>query len=250
MFLSLISFISVFTVIVLVHELGHYIAARKAGVSVYEFSIGFPFSPKVITLFRYRETGFTLRLLPLGGFVSFSKDGVEDSVDIFKASRFNRALILSSGSIFNILYALMAFTLVLFFNKNMPLGTAFISGLDMVWSIFSQTMAFILSSITGNGTTEGLIGPVGIASLAGSAAAKGIFSLLYFSGFLSMSLGIINLLPLPALDGGHLFILMIESIRRKQLNPKMYQAVSVIGMLIFVLLTIFITYRDIVRPVA
>jgi len=86
MMISVIAFVSVFSIVVLVHELGHFIAARKAGVKVYEFSIGFPFSPKIITLFRHKETEFTLRLLPLGGFVSFSKDGVEDARELFEAS--------------------------------------------------------------------------------------------------------------------------------------------------------------------
>ncbi|MBI4680405.1 MAG: site-2 protease family protein, partial [Nitrospirae bacterium] len=80
MMISIIAFFLVFTIIILVHELGHFIAARKAGIKVYEyeFSIGFPFSPKVFTIFRHKETEFTLRLLPLGGFVSFSKDGDGD----------------------------------------------------------------------------------------------------------------------------------------------------------------------------
>ncbi len=60
MIISILAFITVFTVVVLVHELGHFIAARKAGIKVYEFSIGFPFSPKIFTLFRHKETEFTL----------------------------------------------------------------------------------------------------------------------------------------------------------------------------------------------
>ena len=94
--ISIIAFFIVFTIIVLVHELGHFIAARKAGIKVYEFSIGFPFSPKVFTLFRHKETEFTLRLLPLGGFVSFSKDGDEDAKELFEASYFKRASIMSA----------------------------------------------------------------------------------------------------------------------------------------------------------
>ena len=60
MIISILAFITVFTIVVLVHELGHFIAARKAGIKVYEFSIGFPFSPKIFTLFRHKETEFTL----------------------------------------------------------------------------------------------------------------------------------------------------------------------------------------------
>jgi len=250
MILSFLSFIFVFTIIVLVHEFGHFTAAKSAGVKIYEFSIGFPFSPKILSLFRFGETEFTLRLLPLGGFVSFSKDGNEDSIDLFKTSRFNRAVILLSGSIFNILFSFLAFSAVLFLDKNMSLSASFIASLDMVWSIISQTMAFIFNIITGTGSAEGLIGPVGIASFAGKAAGGGFFSLLYFSGLLSISLGIMNLLPFPALDGGHIFILLVESVRQKALNPKIYQTVSALGMLLFVLLTLFVTYHDIVRLVA
>ena len=54
MLLSILTFMAVFSAIVIVHEFGHFIAARSAGVTVYEFSIGFPFSPRIATLFRHR----------------------------------------------------------------------------------------------------------------------------------------------------------------------------------------------------
>jgi regulator of sigma E protease len=61
MIASLLTFIIVFTLIVVVHEYGHFIIARKSGIKVYEFSIGFPFSPRLVTLFRHKETAFTVR---------------------------------------------------------------------------------------------------------------------------------------------------------------------------------------------
>lgn len=105
MLIAFISFLVVFSLVVLVHELGHFLAARKAGVKVYEFSIGFPFSPRMFTLFRHKETEFTLRLLPLGGFVSFSKEEDEGADDLFGASYSNRALIMSAGSLSNVVFA-------------------------------------------------------------------------------------------------------------------------------------------------
>jgi len=99
MIVSFLAFIAVFTLIVVVHEFGHFIAARKAGIKVYEFSIGFPFSPRVITLFRHKETEFTVRMLPLGGFVSFSQAGGEEDTALFEASNSKRALVLSAGSL-------------------------------------------------------------------------------------------------------------------------------------------------------
>jgi regulator of sigma E protease len=103
MAISVVSFLATFTVIVLVHGLGHFIAARKCGVRVYEFSVGFPFSPRLCAFFRHKETEFTLRLLPLGGFVSFSKEGTEDEAKaLFQISPIRRAMILAAGPISNV----------------------------------------------------------------------------------------------------------------------------------------------------
>lgn len=250
MIISIIAFIVVFTVVVLVHELGHFIAARKAGIKVYEFSIGFPFSPKVFTLFRHKETEFTMRLLPLGGFVSFSKDGNEDSKELFESSYFKRASIMSAGSLFNIAFAFLVFIPVFAFGKHIPFIDAIMSSIQTLWAILSGTAIFLFNLLSGNSSMEGLAGPVGIASMAAQAASKGFLNLLYFIGMLSMSLGIMNLIPLPALDGGQLFMLLIESIRRKPLSLKTYQAVNLFGLSLFIILTVLVTYRDIVRLIA
>lgn len=247
MIISVIAFIVVFTVVVLVHELGHFIAARKAGVKVYEFSIGFPFSPKIFTLFRYKETEFTFRLLPLGGFVSFSQEGDEDAKELFNASRFNRALIMSSGSLFNIVFAFLIFIPIFVIAKHLPLVDATVLSAKTIWIITSGTVILIFNIFSGLSSMEGLAGPVGIALMAGQAASKGFLNLLYFTGMLSMSLGIINLIPLPALDGGQLIMLMVESIRRKPLSIKTYQITNLIGISLFVILTLLVTYRDIAK---
>ena len=250
MLISIAAFIVVFTVVVLVHELGHFIAARRAGVPVYEFSIGFPFSPKIVTLFRRRETEFTIRLLPLGGFVSFSKDGDEEAKDLFGATLGHRALILSAGSMFNIAYAFLVFVAVFSMGKHMPVPDAMVAGAKTLWSVISGTGEFIINAISGRGSWESLSGPVGIAAIAGKAAAKGILNLIYFSGMLSLSLGIMNLIPFPALDGGQLLLLLMESVQRKPLSIRTYQVVNLAGMALFLLLTILATYQDIARLVA
>ncbi|MBI5328155.1 MAG: site-2 protease family protein [Deltaproteobacteria bacterium] len=246
MIISIIAFIVVFSIVVLVHELGHFLAARRAGVKVYEFSIGFPFSPKIFTFFRQRETEFTLRLLPLGGFVSFSKNNDEDTMELFEASYLNRAFIMSAGSIFNIAFAFLVFVPVFILGKDLSFPDAIALSVQTIWAVLSGTVLFILDLFAGNGS-EGLSGPVGIASMAGQAASKGILNLMYFTGALSMSLGIMNLIPFPALDGGQLFMLLIEAVRKKPLNLKFYQMVNVFGITLFVILTIIVTYRDITR---
>ena len=250
MLISISSFIAVFTLIVLVHELGHFLAARRAGVRVYEFSIGFPFSPRVLTLFRHRETEFTLRLLPLGGFVSFSKEEDEGAEDLFGASYPDRALIMAAGSLSNIIFAFLIFVPVFIAGKHIPFADAVLESAKTVWAILSGTVTVISNIFSGSGSMEGLSGPVGIAAIAGQAASKGFLSLMYFTGLLSMSLGVMNLVPLPALDGGQLFMLFIEAVRKKPLSLKTYQAVNLLGLSLFLILTVLVTYKDIAKLVA
>jgi len=247
---SIISFAGVFSLVVLIHEFGHFIAARRAGVKVYEFSIGFPFSPRLITLFHHKETEFTLRLLPLGGFVSFSKDGDDEAREFMGASFMKRIMILSAGSLFNIFFAFIIFIPVFMAGKNLYFFDALLLSVKTVYEIISGTILFILNILSGNGTMEGLSGPVGIAAMAGKAATKGILSLMFFTGALSMSLGIMNLFPFPALDGGQLFMLFVESITKRSFTPRIYQITNLFGMAMFIILSIFITYKDIVKLIA
>lgn len=250
MIISLLAFMTVFTIIVLVHEFGHFLAARKSGVKVYEFSVGFPFSPRMITLFRHKETAFTVRLLPLGGFVSFSQEGCEDDTELFMASHTKRAFILSAGSLFNILFAFVIFMPVFIVGKHLAPIDALLISAQTGWEILSGTVLFISNAFTGHGTMEGVSGPVGIAVMAGKATSKGLLTLCYFTGVLSLSIGIMNLLPLPALDGGHLVMLLLETIRRKPVSPKLYQVATVVGLVLFLAFTVAVTYRDVVKLIA
>lgn len=248
---SFLAFLLVFTIAVLAHETGHYLAARRLGVAVYEFSIGFPFSPRVATLFRRGKTEFTLRLLPLGGFVSFSPDGGEaETAEYLAAGRWRRAVIASAGSVFNIILAVFLITAALCLNGDAGLSGAFFSGLATVVEAFTGTIRLIFGLLSGSGSLDSLAGPIGIAAAAGKAAYGGLPSLLYFTGFLSLSLGILNLLPLPALDGGHLVILLLESLKGGPLSENTYRIAGLAGILFFLTLTVFVSYNDILKLVA
>lgn len=244
---SILAFLLVFTIVVLVHEFGHYIAARRLGINVYEFSIGFPFSPKVATLFKYKGTEFTLRLLPLGGFVSFSRDDGSESPEFLKEGRWKRAVVASAGSIANFVLAFLIFIAVFIVGKDFSLLDAVVESLSTMTAVFAGTMHLIMGIFTGNGSMDNLSGPIGIAVMAGKAINAGVISLLYFTGFLSLSLGILNLLPLPALDGGHLVILAIESLKKRPLSLRTYQIIGLAGLSFFILLTLIVSYRDIIR---
>ncbi|MBA4417498.1 MAG: peptidase M50 [Syntrophus sp. (in: bacteria)] len=245
--ISIIAFILIFSLVVLVHEFGHFIAARKAGVKVYEFSIGFPFSPRILTFFRHKETEFTLRLLPLGGFVSFSQGNDDDTEDLYEVSCLKRLLIMSAGSLFNIAFALIIFIPVFMIGKHLSFVDALLLATKTAWTMASGTIMFLFNLFSGHGTMEGLSGPIGIAVMAGQAASAGILNLLYFSGVLSMSLGIMNLIPFPALDGGQIFMLCMESIRKRPFQPRTYQIATMAGLALFLILTAIVTYKDIVK---
>ena len=92
-----------------------------------------------------------------------------------------------------------------------------------------------------------LAGPLGIAQMTGQVAQKGFAALLNFAALLSLNLGIINLLPLPALDGGHFVTLALEAVRGKPLSPKALIYTQKVGVVLLLLLMIFATKNDIVR---
>lgn len=104
-----------------------------------------------------------------------------------------------------------------------------------------------LSRIFSNFSGDQLAGPLGVAHMAGEAADMGMATLLMFAAFLSMNLGIINLLPVPALDGGHFLNLVVEAIIRKPLNGKLVQYTQQAGIALLILLFLFATKNDIER---
>jgi regulator of sigma E protease len=94
-----------------------------------------------------------------------------------------------------------------------------------------------------------IAGPVGIASLAGQAARAGIWNFLTFLALISLNLGILNLFPFPALDGGRLFLLIGEMIFRRRLPNKIEHYIHFAGFVLLITLIVVVTWHDIVRLV-
>lgn len=92
-----------------------------------------------------------------------------------------------------------------------------------------------------------LSGPVGIFSLVSNTASQGVIALLGFTGFLSINIGLLNLLPIPALDGGRLVFLGIEAVTKKQLNRRIENTINNVMFLLLMGLFVFVTYNDIIR---
>ena len=120
-------------------------------------------------------------------------------------------------------------------------------GLLQTWQIAKLTVVAIGKIITGTISAKTLGGPIMIAQLAGQQAEAGIINLIFFIALLSVNLGIINLLPIPVLDGGHLLFFLIEAVSRRPLNHKMREVAQQIGIFILILLMIYVFYNDIAR---
>lgn len=101
------------------------------------------------------------------------------------------------------------------------------------------------SLVSGNGLGMEVSGPVGIAVMTGEAAQLGFVYILQFGAILSINLAILNILPIPALDGGRILFLIIEGIIRRPVNSKIEAAVHNIGFLLMMLLVLLITYKDV-----
>ncbi len=99
-------------------------------------------------------------------------------------------------------------------------------------------------------TVEDLSGPVGVTQAITEAAETGAYNFLYMFVFISVNLGIFNLLPLPALDGGRLFFQFVELIRRKPIPPRIEGYVHFAGILLLMLLMVVVTFQDITRIVS
>ena len=92
-----------------------------------------------------------------------------------------------------------------------------------------------------------LAGPIGVAQMAGEVAQMGFVPLLNFAAFLSLNLGIVNLFPIPALDGGHFAGLCVEAVRGKPMGQKAMEYTQKIGIALLILLMVLATKNDIVR---
>ena len=141
-------------------------------------------------------------------------------------------------------------------NKSLDLDfkvlaedASFFGAIGQTWgstvSLVRNTWVSIGDLITGHIGISELSGPVGVGEVVGQAAAIGWRSLVNIAAFISISIGIFNLLPFPALDGGRIVFLIIEAIRRKPINPKIENWVNTVGLILLFALMIVVTFKDV-----
>ena len=331
MFLTIISFIFVFGMMVFFHELGHFSVAKFNGIKVNEFAIGI--GPKIFGKTK-GETLYSVRAFPIGGFVKMEgEDEITENPRGFNnQSPWKRLSVIIAGPLMNFILAVVLLSIITFsiglpttvveevFDNN-PAAVAGIQSGDQIISvnetmvedwedvgrtitesegivkmtvvrnnnemIFSiqpmleensnrrvigivpemkksffksigygyQQMVFIFKTIfsflgdliTGAEVEGEIIGPVGIVGIVGEAADAGILSLLFIAASLSVNLGIINLLPFPALDGGRLIFIIFEIVRGKPVPAEKEGFVHFVGFAVLMALMAFVLFKDIAK---
>jgi regulator of sigma E protease len=133
------------------------------------------------------------------------------------------------------------------FGTNRSFFESLSKGTYETYNLSIKTLQFIGKMLTGNMGTENLSGPIGIAQMAGNTAQAGFIPFMYLMALLSISLGVLNLLPIPVLDGGQLTLLGIEAIRGKPLSEKTENVIYTGGALMVGALMIFAVFNDIAR---
>ena len=133
------------------------------------------------------------------------------------------------------------------FGTNRTLIQAVSKGVFETYNLSIKTLQFIGKMLTGNMGTENLSGPIGIAQMAGNTAQAGFLPFMYLMALLSISLAVLNLLPIPVLDGGQLTLLGIEAVRGKPLPEKVENFIYTGGGVMVLALMIFAIFNDVSR---
>ncbi len=346
--LNLLLFIFILGLLIFVHELGHFLTAKKSGVYIYEFSIGM--GPEIKSIKGKDGILYSIRALPIGGFVQMAGEIYEDDdtkkipKEQFMCNRpwYQRLIILVAGVFNNFLLAIiLLFAMALIWGApslkpvvydvtdGYPAKEAGIKAGDVIKSIngskvktldktqlllllktkddkyqitvehkngqtatyevvpkkeknddgdevkvfgiqtktnitkgFGSSLKYaftkfgsvveqmwltIVNLFTGKISISAMSGPVGIYSVVGETRSAGVESVIYLIAYLSINLGIMNILPIPALDGGHLLFLIIEKIRGKKIDEKIEGITTTIFFALLLLLMLYITIHDVIR---
>ncbi|OGF26281.1 hypothetical protein A2303_03735 [Candidatus Falkowbacteria bacterium RIFOXYB2_FULL_47_14] len=252
-------------ILIFIHEFGHYLAARLCGVGIEIFSLGF--GPR-LTGTRIGLTDYRISLIPLGGYVKMVGDepGREVRPEFARLSFDNKplwkkSLIVAAGPAFNFLLAAIIIFGILFaqgipvkngdnelsYQKIGPIKSAFMA-VVVTGKIVEQQATDIVKMAAGKiSVKEHLGGPVAIYKMSKRAAEEGLIAFFFLIALISIGLAIINLLPVPVLDGGHLLFFGIEAVKGGPISLKTRHRAHIAGICILLALMIFVIFNDIAR---
>lgn len=340
--ISALSFILVFIIVALAHELGHFIWAKRAGINVIEFGIGF--GPTIFKA-NYKDTLYSINLIPILAFVRLAgidehdgETGIPAEQQYGAKTPAEKFKSIVAGPLMNIvlgfiIYSVLAMTFgmpqtstviagisdgspaqkagikagdriisfngkkvtdinltiseihksagkevslsvvrdakeitfkaVPLYDKDLKVGllgfslqnsfkrhgpiAALIEGAKRTWHLSFTIIVVFGRLLTGQIAITGLAGPIGIAQFSGQAASQGLASFMSLVAFISINLGIFNLLPIPALDGGRLVFILIEAIRKKPFNLEAENRIHQWGLVVLLGFFVFVSFNDILR---
>lgn len=240
--------------LVLIHEAGHFAAAKLLGVAVPTVSLGLG---RRLAGFHWRGTDYRLSLLPLGGYVTLAgADPTEPADPDVPAQRsfrgrpvWQRILIIAAGPLAN-----LALPVLLFAALQLPeqsLRVALWGGLEQTGMLCGSMLSQLGELLTGEvSLSRGLGGPIEIIRQASATTAAGVPATAQLLGMLSLSVGLINLLPVPVLDGGQLFFLLAEGLRGRPLSVRLREQAQQAGLVALTLLTLLVFVADVHRLLA
>jgi len=129
-------------------------------------------------------------------------------------------------------------------------ATALWLGVKETWFVIERTLSYIGGVFTGREAADQVGGPLRIAQISGQVASIGMVALINLAAVLSISIGLLNLFPVPLLDGGHLLFYMVEAIRGRPLSERAQEMGFRIGLGLVLMLMVFATYNDILHLAA
>lgn len=123
-------------------------------------------------------------------------------------------------------------------------------GVEETWFVVERTMSYLAGVVAGRESADQLGGPIRIAQVSGQVATAGMVALIHLAAVLSVSIGLLNLFPIPLLDGGHLLFYAIEAVRGRPLSERAQEIGFRVGLAIVLMLMIFATFNDILHLAA
>jgi len=128
--------------------------------------------------------------------------------------------------------------------EKLGFGASVSRAVDETWFIITRSLGYLKGVVLGNEAPDQLSGPIKIAQIAGEAASISILALIQLSALLSVSIGLINLFPIPMLDGGHLMYYFFEAVRGKPLGAQAQEFGYKVGFAMVIALMVFATWND------
>jgi regulator of sigma E protease len=222
--------------VILAHEFGHFIAARIVGVPIKIFSIGF--GPKLWAV-KKRETEYRIAMIPLGGYVM---PDVEDEKEFLALPVFKRIVMTAGGPLVSVILPLFCFAIANCISTGVSLNSLFIKPFLQIYTIFSGVIIALLGMFSHHNQLSGIIG---VVAQGGQFIGVSFIKALQFVGLISLNLAVLNLVPLPVLDGGKIFLYLIEGIHPK--FSKLHYPLAIAGWVLVMGLMLYATAIDIVR---